>query len=482
MRGEGRRVPAAPIALAVGLAAVGALAIWLGWSNWLAEVEFDPYFAEQDSNAVPGTAIGVGALCALSALLVLARARIAAFAALFSGTAALGAVILLLPTPFPTWIFASLYDTTPWQMPLQILFEPEVLWVYFFGALSLAYSGWLAVIRNPNWFSLSPSGEANARAHGNWLRTVGVILLCALVWLVLRAYGPMSVISMAMPFDSLGLFGAFDGVLSFFAAVAMLIALLNERAEVNDDGVRILLAPTGWTLFRAPWSRIKRIDIVSHQTKPPSASLRHSVFWIPVTFSVHARRYGNGAELIEQIRDHAREKGKRVQEWLVTDNAQWMAVALITWGCLAFVYMGVRQQLDWVEMSKTNYPPANFEAIAAPVYYGALSALAMSCFGAALGVLSAFHCASVRPFLLGLFLAAVAFVAPGHILHWLVWMAIYNIYMAIPSQDPVYVVASPTWQEWNWGMVLSGYAPVIGAVFYVIAVVLASRKIKVQPR
>jgi hypothetical protein len=467
--------------LAIGLAAVGALSIWLGWSNWLSEVEFDPYVMEQDSNAVPGTAICVGLLCALSAFLVLARARIAAFAALVCGTSALGAVILLAPTPFPTWIFESIdYDTPSWQIPLQFLFEPEVLWVYFVGALSLAYAGWLAVIRNPDWFSLSPSGQPNARAHGNWLRTVGVILLCALVWLVLRAYGPMSMISMAMPFDSLGMFGAFDGVLSFFAAVAILITLLNERAEVDEDGVRILLAPTGWTLFSAPWSRVKRVDVVRHETKPPSARLQQSVFWIPVTFSVHARRYVNGVELIEQIYKHAHEKGKRVQQWLVTDNAQWMAVALISWGCLAFAYVCSVQHLDWIEMSKTNYPPANFEAIASPVYYGILSCLAMACFGSALGVLSAFHCASVRPFLLGLFLAATAFVAPDNLIHWLVWIAIYHIYMAIPGQDPTYVVSSPTWQEWNLGMGLSGYAPVIAAVFYVVAVVLASVRLKLK--
>ncbi len=478
VRSESRRFPAAPIALAAGLAVVGVLSVWLGWSSWLPEIEYDIYAAVQDSNAVNAAAILAGFLCIVSALLVLARAKIASFAAIAFGSAALGAVILLLPTPFPMWIFDSLTDSSPWMLPIQMLLQPHILWVYFIAALSLAYLAWLAIVRNPDWFSIVPSGEPNARAYGDWRRTVGVIFLSALVWFLLRSYGPMSIIAMALPFEPLGMSAGLDGVLSFFASVAVLITLLNERAEVDDEGVRITLAPTGWTLFRTPWSRVGRVDIVRHETKSPSATIRRSVLGIPIAFSIHARRYVNGEKLIDAIKSRAAAGGKRVQEWFVTDNAHLMAILLVACGTLAIVYMRTTQQMDWIEMSKTNYPPANFGSIASPLYYGFLQALAMACFGSALGILSAFHSAGFRPLLLVLYLLATRYITPDSVIHWLVWMAIFSMYLAMPGQSPDTIVSHPTWQEWNWGMGLSDYAPVIGAGFYVLAVVLASRRLK----
>ena len=483
MRSEGRRMPAAPIALAIGLAVLGLAATWLGLANWITDIEYDPYAIVQDSNAVPGTAIGVGALCWLSMILVLVRTKVAAFAALFSGISALGAVILLLPTPFSTWAFYRLAgDTPPWEHAFQFVLDPGIVYVYFFAALSLSYVGWLTIVKNPDWFSLTPSGEPTAKAHNDWLRTVGVLVLCALVWLLLRSYGFFSLLALAnMPRDPISLFGAFDGVLSFFASAAILIVLLNERAEVAENGVRIVLAPTGWALFKAPWKHIKRVEVVNHNSKPPSAVIKcRFLGFIPVAFTVHARRYSDGTAIVGQIAKEAQARQKTVANWYVTDNAFLMAVTLVAWGCFGIIYVRVTQHLDWVEMSKTNYPPANFEAIAAPVYYGVLNVLSLGCFGAALGVLSAFHCAGVRPFLVAMFLCALAFTAPDNIIHWLVWIAIFHIYMAMPGQDPNTIVPHPTWQEWNLGMTLSSYAPVFAVGFYLLAVIAASKKVAAE--
>jgi hypothetical protein len=155
-----------------------------------------------------------------------------------------------------------------------------------------------------------------------------------------------------------------------------------------------------------------------------------------------------------------------------------LALALVLWGLLIMVYAQAAQVADWTAMSKTHVPLANFGDIASPVRYGLMSLLSAACFGSAFGVLSAFHVAGFRPLLLTILVLLLSVVWPGHMIHWLVWMAIYSMYMAIKFQDPSSTVSSPSVNEWMTGMYLDDYVPMIAAVFYLLAVVLASRKLR----
>jgi len=80
------------------------------------------------------------------------------------------------------------------------------------------------------------------------------------------------------------------------------------------------------------------------------------------------------------VQTEARKYNKPTTEWSVYSNAPWLAVALVAWGFMVLVYCHYAQSGDWVEFSRTNYPPANFEEIASPIRYGLLSALAAGCF------------------------------------------------------------------------------------------------------
>lgn len=471
------RVPARVGCLCVLLVAAGAAAIWLGWDAYETTEEAGHVWLVDNWGVY--LTIGCGIASILSAIAVLGRIRFSGPACLAALGVALAAVIDRAPDPFYWRFIEIILERDPhaplWPL-LDFLLGQKTVWFYFAVCLGLSYVAWLAVARSPDWFKATPSGLPTGRARDSWLNVLGTCLLAALAWHLIRTYGLFSMAGapLYLNYDIELPFGSWDSALAFLAAFAIVVVRLNERVDVDEEGVRISLAQTGWSLFRLPWKRIRRVEIVRHPKSASTAVLKG----FPFSFSVHARRYRDGENVVDQIRNESKRRKILTAEWLVIDTAPWLAATMVAWGAMLIVYVQQAQFVDWAEFLKTNYPPADFDSIASPVRYGLLTALSTACFGTALGLLSAFHCAGVRPFLLALFVIACGAMLPGSIMHWLVWIAIFAIYMAIPFQDPTSTVPSPSMSEWNLGMGLEDYAPLIGAGFYLLAVVLASKRLR----
>jgi hypothetical protein len=469
-------IPRQVLLLCLILAGVGIVTTWIGWESIEPYVE-DEYEWLQSDNDFAWTAISVGILSVASVVPVLLRLRASGKIALIAYSFSVGALIASLPDPFPPFLsFPESEGNDLWSLIPSAILEPSTLWLYFALALAVGYGAWLIIARNAAWFRNHAARPVTSSARSTWGGPVLTCVTALLVWLLIRNYSPFSIIWLISSFryDFHFPLSSFDSIVAFAAALAIVIVRLNERADIDERSVQITLGPTGWKLFRLPWKRIRRVEIIRRHGRPSSAVVKS----FPFTFALHAKRYQDGEKLVCDLQTIARRYNKPTNGWSVYSNAPWLAVVLVAWGFLVFVYCHWAQTADWMEFSKTNYPPANFEAIASPVRYGLLSALAAACFGTALGSLSAFHHAGVRPALLVLFVGALAYTLPGHTIHWLVWIAIFQIYMAMRGQDPQSVVPHPSLSEWQWGMDLSEYAPIVGAIFYLLAVVLACRRIR----
>jgi hypothetical protein len=73
---------------------------------------------------------------------------------------------------------------------------------------------------------------------------------------------------------------------------------------------------------------------------------------------------------------------------------------------------------------------------------------------------------------------AVGLMAPNPIIPWLVWIAIFHIYLASPGLGTEITVSHPSIAEWDLGFLLSSYSAIWSAIAYVIVVILLCRKIR----
>ncbi len=274
-----------------------------------------------------------------------------------------------------------------------------------------------------------------------------------------------------------GLAGRLDILFSFAAPCAIILWSVGESVVIGPPGVAIRLTWLPFTPFFAAWQQIKRIDFVSHGKRTPSAAIHFRWALLPLTFTIHAKRYPNGLELLQTLRNEASARGIEITDWYSPDDAPLAAVALMAWGAMFSIAMQNYEDRLMRMYAALNFPLSRFNEIPAPILLASLYVASVACYGAALGVLSAFHQASFRPFLLALFLLIGVRMLPDPILHWLVCFAIYAILLArLQPVGPIETPTFPSDEKMQLAMNIVLLAPAIAGAAYGIGVLLACRR------
>ncbi|MDQ2985708.1 MAG: hypothetical protein M3R13_03165 [Armatimonadota bacterium] len=478
------------------LVALGLGAILLGWDAMPVAEDFveSEYFLPDSPDYFPAAFMFVAGFAAfISAWLVINRSRVAPAIIIPLFVLALARIIESVPASIRIESYYNVVDQDESWAVVEAVLAPGIRWLYFAIALALVWLVWRLMFvghAGREWFRLGQSSAPNSRINEGkakpW-RIAVLILFCALTWLVIGHVGPGNLASFMIDDESAwGLLSwplfKIDLFLPFAAACAILLASLYETLIIDERGIRITLSGPGWTMFGTTWNRVSRIDIVRHNKKPSSAVIRRKwLLGLPLAFTAHSKRYENGETHIDRIVDEAEQRNIPVKHWYVSDNAPLLALALIAWGVMIGIYSYYLQTQSWIEFLPHGYPLDNFAQIADPVKYGAITVASACCFGAAFGVLSAFHQASPRPVLLAIWVVLASVAFPNSIIHWLVWMAVFHILIARRFLAPDDVVATPTMAEWNLGMTMDGYAVIFSAIAYLIALMLVCRRIRPDP-
>lgn len=92
--------------------------------------------------------------------------------------------------------------------------------------------------------------------------------------------------------NGLGYLFSFDNPvaahLPFVAAALLFAGWISFQVTADDSGVRVGFHGLRITLFNAPWKRVRRVDLITHTRRAPTAVIHYwSRFWLPFSFSVH---------------------------------------------------------------------------------------------------------------------------------------------------------------------------------------------------
>lgn len=271
-------------------------------------------------------------------------------------------------------------------------------------------------------------------------------------------------------------------LLPFVTACGIVAWALGERLIVEQAGVRLFLFEPKYSLFFAPWSRIRIIDRVKHRKRAESLVVHYrSWLLIPFAFEVDAKRFVEGGKAVEAVVEQAKERGVRIRPWYSPD---WMPIA--AWAVI-FIGAGLiesQQQYSAYLMRLCNaeeFPIKTFAEIAAPLQLGGLYLASILFFGVGLGLLSAYHRGGARPFMMALWIF-VSRMIPTPFLHWLVWIAMYAILLArynpaVPLVDPSF----PAGDTLVWGMTMINLGPLVAGLGYLAGVLLGRRKLAPEP-
>jgi hypothetical protein len=389
-------------------------------------------------------------------------------------------------------------ESSPLLSNLYELASPQAPWIAF-ALFLFAFLGVGALLYSKSsqeWFGLPAPQDARrnrlAPADGiRWGQICRAFLLAAVAWRLLSYVALGGSLAFVMPdMVSESVIGSlltkalswFDLLIPFLAACAIFVWSLGEGLIVDSSGIRMLIPQVGLTPFKASWQRITRIDFVCHKVHAPAAVVHYrGLFGFPMTFSVHAKRYVQGEDAISDIRQLAGSNDVPTSNWYCSDNAPIIALVLIAIGLLLCVYSLDMQSTRWALFVHDRLPLNRFHEIAAPIPLALLYVASTVCFGAALGVLSAFHQAGPRPFLLVLWLALGIGFMPSPLLHWLVWIAVYGILLARSGQSPLEAVGIPPPGQLGAGIDIVSIAPLFSGLAYVLGLILACRRVVSYP-
>jgi hypothetical protein len=258
-------------------------------------------------NVPPYSTIGIGVLTVAAAGLLYARLRLGPLFALAVSAMSLSRIIDSAP-PHNTDVSGFIDNgLNIWMDIYDVIVAPGLRWNYFLLAGAVFYVMWRLVADQASWLRLKATGEANSLAATHWARGAGAFILAALSWLLIRYVGFFDLITTSLEFSDIGEaitslvhpIGHVDAFLPFLVASAVFVFLTNERLDVDDSGVRLSVAPTGWVFWSAPWRHVRRIDIIRRGNGPASAVIKYRWWFVPLAFVVHAKRYVGGAEIVE---------------------------------------------------------------------------------------------------------------------------------------------------------------------------------------
>ncbi len=407
------------------------------------------------------------------------------------------ALILNLQTVAdPYLVSESLTERSPFFGAILSLLGPGRGWLLFFAYFSIFVGVCSLLFSKPSteWLgirTLEQKYVSTVLVTGRlwWSQALRIVFLAAVAWWLMQyldftyflTYPLSTSLSYSVFEDQIYiLFEWVDLVFPFLVPCAIFVWSFGEGLAVDSRGIRLVIPAGDLSILAAPWKRIRRIDFVNHRNLAPSAVIHYrGRFGLPQSFAVHAEKYSEGSSAIRDIRTEARRRGVQTTDWHSPDEAPLVATLLVAAGALAIVYsLSIRSSL-WGSFVDDLLPLARFHEIAAPSSLAVLHLGAAACFGAALGVLSAFHQAGPRPFLLALWLLIGVMTIPDPLLHWLSWMAVYAILIARPGQSPHDVVSILPSGQIELGMLLTGLAPLISGLAYVLGIVLTCRKLPV---
>ncbi len=261
----------------------------------------------------------------------------------------------------------------------------------------------------------------------------------------------------------------------FAFCAGLILWLWYERLTIDRGGVRLWVFRPRYSLFFAPWDRIRSIALVEHDRGARSAVIRYrSRFLMPFSLGVHAKRYVNGEAAIDELIEMAKQCGVPIRRWLSPCRIVALGWSMIALGPLLLI--GQQLASVWL-MRGFDDPefPTHVDRLAGLFPLTALHAASILFVGLGFGMLSAHHRGGSRPVLLTLLMIATLSF-PDPIIHWLVWIAIYAILAArIGPITPLPAAPNPAVWQWELAFNVLLFGPAFAALGYYVGVTLGRR-------
>lgn len=273
-----------------------------------------------------------------------------------------------------------------------------------------------------------------------------------------------------------GLLPVFGPHLNFWIPAAIAIGWLTMECVVDAEGVRIRLRGLGIRIAGLPWADVGALRLLLHGSRPPSAILLPTKgrFW--KRFTVHGRHYEKGREAIAAVVGEAENRGIPIQRYYSSPWVPRLAYLclLVAAGLMRYQYYRQIALMEW--FLQDDFALGRFGELGSFVSLGMMTAIAAALVGWAAGLLSAYHNASPRPFLLAL-LILVSVGLPTPDLFWLVYFAVYAILVSIVQPVvPLETVTPPSASEMNIGISLVQAVPLLVGVGYILGVWAGHRR------
>ena len=157
----------------------------------------------------------------------------------------------------------------------------------------------------------------------------------------------------------------------------------------------------------------------------------------------------------------------------------WTAYALIACGAAVAVIHELSYARIWQPFFSPEFDMNNYWRIAAVGQTTAMTLVPVVLIGCGLGMLSAYHRAATRPYLMMLWML-IAFALPTPLIHWLVWIAIYAIDAATlgtHSHTPI-----PNMVVWQNCFVIVSLVPAFAGASYLLGCIAGCRRIDKRPQ
>lgn len=173
---------------------------------------------------------------------------------------------------------------------------------------------------------------------------------------------------------------------------------------------------------------------------------------------------------------HAEERAVPIRSWRSSDAVVWAAYASILIAFALVIALQVWESRLYQWYLRDDFDLRDFGEVAGYVPLSALNGALLLFVGLGVGLLSAYHRGGPRPVLAALFVLAV-FDLTGPVLHWLVWIAVYAILLAIRQPlVPLGPVGFPLASEVDLAITLMALRPAFVGIGYVLGVLLGRRR------
>lgn len=262
----------------------------------------------------------------------------------------------------------------------------------------------------------------------------------------------------------------------FIIASAILIYHLAERLIVDQDGFKVFLVSPRLSVAQSSWQQCHVTEIM-HGGKLGCGMVRFpGLLKLPMTWFIRPGRY-DSEELGKVLQRNASRSIAFPRLVGIT------GFILIVLGVVMLAFGQSRQAALMNQFVVAAPDLSGFAGVLGAYELTALHLVAVALIGAGLGTHSAFHTARVR-FVVFAFWMVASSQLPDPMIHFLVWIALASILLAIrPSTDPQFMPSMPNPDHLPLAIDLLRVGPVFAAVAYYVALVIVRDVVaKHQPR